>query len=150
MGYPVAVIISDVHYNLTNLELADKAMRLAINKANVLEVPLIVAGDLHDTKANLRGECVNAMIETFGIYSRGVQIIIISGNHDRINEKSEIHSLNFLKAYQLVIDKPTKILGLHLIPYQSDIDDLKRYINKIDTGSIIVMHQGLVGSNMGD
>jgi hypothetical protein len=43
--YPIAVIISDVHYNINTLEVADKAMRMAINRANILNIPLIVAGD---------------------------------------------------------------------------------------------------------
>ena len=62
MKIPTAVLISDVHYSLQTLPLADKVMRMAIDKANSLGVPLIVAGDLHDTKANMRAECVNAMI----------------------------------------------------------------------------------------
>ena len=62
---PVAILISDVHYNINTLKLADAAMQMAIDEANKLSVPLIVAGDLHDTKANLRGECVNAMLSTF-------------------------------------------------------------------------------------
>ena len=40
MKKPVAVIISDVHYSLKTLELADAAMRLAIAKANNLDVPV--------------------------------------------------------------------------------------------------------------
>lgn len=62
---PEAVLISDIHYNIQTLPLADAAVNMAITKANQLGVPLIVCGDLHDTKANLRGECVNAMLETF-------------------------------------------------------------------------------------
>ena len=80
MSKPIAVLISDVHYNLTTLPLADAAMRQAIAEANSLGVPLIVAGDLHDTKANLRGECVNAMIEAFAMLDHGCYIL--RGNHD--------------------------------------------------------------------
>ena len=63
--HPIAVLISDVHYNLQNLKVADAAMNLAIDKALDLGIDLIVAGDLHDTKANLRGECVSVMRKTF-------------------------------------------------------------------------------------
>src|SRR5579862_1378127 len=110
-GYTVkslAVLVSDVHYNVHTLKLADAAMRMAIVKANKLEVPLIVAGDLHDTKANLRGECVNAMIETFKQCNKPPYIIV--GNHDRINEKSHEHSLNFLAPYCHIVDSPNNLL----------------------------------------
>src|ERR1700722_9570126 len=93
---PIAVLISDVHYNLQTLPLADAAMRQAVFKANTLDVPLIVAGDLHDTKANLRGECIKAMLNTLSLTKHRAHILI--GNHDKINEKSPLteNSLHFL------------------------------------------------------
>jgi len=150
MSKPIAVIISDVHYNLQTLELADAAMRLAIAKANQLQVPLIVAGDLHDTKANMRGECIEAMINTFCILK--VSCFILRGNHDQINEKSNKHSLNFLDLIEnvTVIDHFTQHIGLSFIPYQHDLEMFKFYLDQIDKGSTIIMHQGVKGSNAGD
>ncbi len=147
---PVAVIISDVHYSLANLKFADAAMRQAISKANDLRVPLIVSGDLHDSKANLRGECVNAMIETFKLCNSPPYIII--GNHDKINEKSDDHALNFLSAYAMIVDKPVYQHKLGwLIPYYHDVEALRAFIKGIQTGmKQLIMHQGIIGSNMGD
>jgi DNA repair exonuclease SbcCD nuclease subunit len=154
MSKPIAVLCSDVHYSLPTLELADKSMRMAIDKSKTLGVPLIVAGDLHDTKANMRGECVNAMIETFGNYARyyvkGAQVIVLIGNHDKINEKSQAHSLNFLKEVQLVIDYPMKVLGLYLIPYHHNPDELRAYLKTIPPKSTLIMHQGLTSSISGE
>lgn len=153
MTRPVAVLISDVHYSLSMLKLADAAMRMAIAKANELKVILIVAGDLHDTKANLRGECVNAMVEAFK--TGEVPIYLIIGNHDKINEKSEEHSLNFLSPYATIVNKPIALSNgygwgeLHLIPYQHDTAALRIYLKTIPR-STIVMHQGIEGSDMGD
>jgi DNA repair exonuclease SbcCD nuclease subunit len=167
---PIAVLISDVHYNLNTLEFADKAMRLAIQKANDLNVPLIVAGDLHDTKANLRGECILAMIKTFDtLYTN---CYILRGNHDAINEKSKETGLDFLNRQEItgrysgdtfvsgreIITTPSYFnkLGavmdnsVHLIPYHHDINELKKYLSKIDYKSCVIMHQGLMNSNMGD
>lgn len=142
---PIAVLISDVHYNLQNLKLADAAMRQAITKANSLEVPLIVAGDLHDTKANLRGECVNAMIETFKLCDTKPYILI--GNHDKINEKSEWHSLDFLRPYSYVIDAPGKYRDWTLISYQSDAT---LWQAQAAGSEKIICHQGLLGGYLGD
>ena len=164
---PVAVLISDVHYNLQTLSLADAAMRHAISAANALCVPLVVAGDLHDTKANLRGECVNAMLETFEALRHPA--FILRGNHDSINERLIEHSLTFLNAesknddeepvgLRVVVPKPWFYNGLgpingksvHLIPYHHDPDELRKYLKKVDKGSAVIMHQGLSGSNMGE
>src|SRR6266404_2231645 len=150
---PVCVLISDVHYSVPTLELADASLRMAINKANELHVPLIIAGDLHDTKANMRGECVNALLETFS--TAKVLIHLIIGNHDKINEKSVEHSLNFLASSKVnIIEKPTYIYTaisetrtVCLLPYYSDVEALRSDLKKIKPGSILIMHQGVSGSN---
>jgi len=148
---PIAVLISDVHYNLQTLELADKAMRMALEKADQLRVPLIVAGDLHDTKAAMRAECVNAMLRTFSavVYWRP---IILVGNHDKINEKSTEHSLKFLENDHTDVrgDPFEWADGIHLVPYQHDLVFLKTYLRDICPGSVVIMHQGLQGSDSGD
>jgi len=149
MSKPLAVLISDVHYNIHTIPLADAALRQAISKANKLQVPLIVAGDLHDTKANLRGECINAMLFTFS-HLKG-QAYILIGNHDRINEKSPDHSLNFLRGDHVsIIDIATPMEGLSLIPYHNDPDELRRYLEAVPKDMITIMHQGITGSNMGE
>ena len=164
MKKPIAVLTSDVHYSLPNLKLADAAMRMAIAKANELDVPLIVAGDLHDTKANLRGECVNAILETLKPNRRS-PIIILRGNHDAINEKSTEHSLNFLEydydtiEVRHVVTKPENmadIMGvwsphyIYLIPYYHDANELRAYLKTVPKGSTLIMHQGLQSSNAGE
>lgn len=159
MNKPIAILISDIHYNIHTLPLADAAMRLAIAKANELQVPLIVAGDLHDTKANMRAECVNAMLETFALLK--ADCFILRGNHDQINEKSEEHSLNFLiqkgiwsqyssqgKISRQVVDKP-RLWGTsntYLIPYHHDPVELQSYLKTLSKGSTLIMHQGVQGS----
>lgn len=160
MPNPIAVLISDVHYNVHTLKLADEAMNMAVRISNDLKVPLIVAGDLHDTKANLRGECVNAMIETFKKCLTPARILV--GNHDRLNEKAPEHSLNFLNAYAHIIDQATIYLPfqrypfntvnrhLCLIPYYHDAEELRAYLSHIPKSSLLIMHQGLTTSNSGD
>lgn len=144
---PIAVLISDVHYNINTLPLADAAMRQAITSANSLRVPLIVAGDLHDTKANLRGECIAAMLETFSLLRDKAYIIV--GNHDRINEKAPAHSLEFLRSYE-IIDKPFFNPQLTMLPYFHSPDELRECLKQVPDGCTIIMHQGLESSNAGD
>lgn len=155
---PIAVLISDVHYNLQTLEVADKAMNLAIDRANELDLPLIVCGDLHDTKANMRAECVNAMINTFDRLRMKATIIV--GNHCKVSEKSKEHSLNFLREHvNFIVNEPRKFsveldsgeydLGYH-IPYYHDANELRAYLKTLPKGSQLIMHQGLTSSNSGD
>lgn len=148
MSKPVAVLISDVHYSLPTLNEADIAMQLAISKANELDVVLIVAGDLHDTKANLRAECVNRMLYTFSFAK--YRPIVLIGNHDRINEKSFGHSLEFLdNCAHLVSLTSYHMAGIGLFSYGSDANRLVRRIK--DSGKkTFIMHQGIEGSYSGD
>lgn len=146
----IAVIINDIHYNINTLEIADKVTRMAVDKANELGLPLIIAGDAHDTKANMRAECVNAMIETFKTYKvKGTRPAILRGNHDQINEKSVEHSLNFLEPMCWVIDKVSQVGASFAIPYQHDPDECRRILSQIPKNCILIMHQGLNSSNSG-
>ncbi len=157
MSKPLAVLISDIHVGLPTLEISLQALIQAIFKSNDLQVPLIVAGDLHDTKANMRGECVNAMIDAF---RRVTNCYVLRGNHDQINEKSKDHSLNFLHHIDdynsvSVIDGSVEVLLdydkiVYLIPYHHDVEELRAYLKTIPKGSTIIMHQGLNGSNSGE
>lgn len=149
MSSPVAVLIADVHYSMTTLPLAEAAMRQAIAKANDLGIPLIVAGDLHETKANLRGECVKAMLETFELCDERPYVII--GNHCRINERSKEHSLNFLKHACNVTNHPVFVreVGSWLIPYYSDPSELRTILEYIEKPARLIMHQGVTDTNSG-
>lgn len=126
---------------------------MAIDKANILNVPLIVAGDLHDTKANLRGECVLAMIDTFNLCHKKPYIII--GNHCRLNEKDVKHSLTFLAPYAHIVDIEASTslddkTKQYLIAYHHDTGQLQKHLETIPKGSIVICHQGVHGSNSGE
>lgn len=144
-----AVLISDIHMNLANFECASSVLKQALNAAEKQKIPLVIAGDLHDTKAQMRGECVNALIRIFE--APQVPVYCIPGNHDRINEKSDAHSLNFLKPFITLQDAPgyVEALDMYLIPYQHDGEALKAILGGIPTGSTVICHQGVLGADMG-
>lgn len=151
----IAVIINDIHYNINTLEIADKVTRMAVDKANELDIPLIIAGDLHDTKANMRAECVNRMLETLELVRMEAHVIV--GNHDKINEKSKDNSLDFLKSVARIVDEPQaftieleKSYGpIYYIPYHDNPEELRTYLKLIPKDRILIMHQGLNSSNSG-
>jgi hypothetical protein len=147
---PKAVISGDIHYNLKNLELADKSTRMAIETANKLGVPFIANGDTQDQKALLRAECVNSMIETFKTAS--VKPYVNIGNHCKISSKGIDHALNFLKPYANVIDTPQYVqeLEAYIVPYFDNIDELRSYLKTVHKGSLLIMHQGLKSAASGE
>lgn len=150
MSKALAVCIGDVHYSLSTLALADNAMRQAIARANELNVPLVANGDIHDSKANLRGECVNAMLETFKLCK--VKPYVNIGNHSRINAKSKEHSLNFLAPYAKIVDEYmwAEDIDSFIISYQDDPNRLKQILKNVLPGTKVFLHQGVKGSDMGE
>jgi len=154
MSKPLAVLISDVHYRVDTLELADYAFRRAIDKAQELGVPLIDLGDITDEKAILPGKVVNRLVETMCYaMTKNVEVILLVGNHSLLNEKSKEHALNFLRPFCVVVDKPQfceSIEGVYLIPYQTDSSEIERIISKVPIGNILLMHQGIRGAFLGD
>lgn len=148
MSNPKAVVISDIHFSLPNLELASTALELAITRSNELKVPLVIAGDLNDTKAIIRAEVANRLIKLLGEAKQDVFILV--GNHDLINEKGIDNSLNFLGSYAHIMSFPIQYRGMWFIPYQSSAEKLKQLLPSITKGSILIMHQGFLGAAMGD
>lgn len=150
MPKAILIIAGDIHYSLKNLELADIGTRMAIAKANELNVPFLANGDTSDTKALLRAECVNAMIETFK--TAKIKPYLNVGNHCRLSEKAVPHSLNFLAPYAKIIDVAEYIpeLKSHIIAYHSDVTQLRNLLTTIPKNSRVILHQGLLGSNMGE
>lgn len=153
---PIAVLISDVHYNINTLEVANTALKQAVDKTWELDLPLVICGDLHDTKANIRGECIKAMMETLS--QCRYHPIILRGNHDSINEKSNEHSLEFLRESCFIVSLGLKQYTSNLdeeiklgwfIPYQHDPDVFRQLINLVPKDSIVFMHQGVQNTNSG-
>lgn len=150
---PLFVAISDVHYSLSTLELADKAFRAAIDKADELGVPLIDLGDITNDKAIIRGEVMNCLIDTMKYARRkGVEVFCIIGNHSLLNEKGKEHGLQFLAPYVHIIDYTTHLpeLGVYCIPYQNNWEHFVDAVSYAPKGALILAHQGFNGAAMGD
>lgn len=148
---PLAVVISDVHYTLNTLELADTAFRAAIDKAAELGVPLIDCGDITNDKAVLRAEIVNRLIDTMQYaFRKRVDVFCLVGNHSLLNEKGKEHALHFLYGHCNIVDIPIELSGLKLIPYQNNSKDFLDAIKQFPKGSIVFAHQGTIGGQLGD
>lgn len=154
MSKQIAVVISDIHFSIGTLKLATTALRNALSEARALELPLIIAGDLSDTKAVIRAEVANSIIDLLQQY-KDVEIVILPGNHDLINQHGIEHSLNFLKPYAKVIDEPREYListdpelWVGLIPYQPTVQQFKSAVKRVNC-TFIIAHQGIQTASMG-
>lgn len=154
MTKAIAILISDCHYSLSTLELADTAFRAAIDKADELGVPLIDCGDLTNDKAIIRAEVANRLIKTMEYAnSKNVLVYLLVGNHSLVNEKGSEHALNFLAPYASIVSSTVGIdsLNLFLIPYQNSQEGVTKALEDIPRHyPTIVMHQGVLGAFMGD
>lgn len=146
---PIAVLISDIHFTVPTLELASTSLYAAFDKAEELGVPLVIAGDTLDSKAIIRGECMNRLIDIFGKYTFSVNSFILIGNHDLINEKGSDHTLRFLEGLTTIINTPTYVAEIDsfLIPYMHNPSALDVIFGA--ECSRIIMHQGVQTANMG-
>lgn len=148
MSKPLAVLISDIHFSISTLPIASAALQCALNKAEELHIPLVIAGDLNDTKAIIRAEVANEIIRI--LKGAKVKVYILVGNHDLVNEKAQDHGLNYLRPYAQIIDEFIQDGYLNFIPYQTNPLIIKDIIANVTSGSILIMHQGFLGANLGD
>lgn len=147
---PVLCITGDIHFNLQTLELASSSLRQLLAKARELNIPAVINGDLNDTKAIVRAEVANRLIEILEPEDP-TRVFINTGNHDLINQKATASSLNFLRPYAQVIGVPTYVDAIKswIVPYFSENADLQTFLNAVPDGSRLIVHQGLIGADMG-
>lgn len=154
MSRTLFVAISDVHICLKHLEVSLQVLRTSLEHARSKDVPLVIAGDLNDTKAVMRSEWVKALIQLFKEFA-DVRIHVLVGNHDLNNKNSSSHSLEFLQLLENVKlhDQPTSVsfMGVEfdLIPYMVHKEDFLEAINGSSVSKVIC-HQGFMGAFMGD
>ncbi len=159
MSSPVAVIIGDIHFTPATLELAATSLRQALREAERLGVPLVINGDTLDSKAIIRAECANSLINT--LCSRtfvpgnrnpfSTEVYVNTGNHDLISEKGKTIAIGFLSPYANVISSPAYIdtIQSYIVPYMNSSEELQKFLNSIEKGSRLIIHQGVMSANMG-
>ena len=149
--------ITDVHISIKNLSVSIEVLREALQLARDRKVPLLISGDLNDTKAVMRSEWVKALLDLFDEF-KDVTIIVLTGNHDLDNKNSSSNSLEFLRNNSNVIliakARAIKINDVewYAIPYQPTTDQFRAELNEARRLGIkkLIAHQGVLGAHMGD
>lgn len=114
-----------------------------INKINELfdifeEIsnPVIILGDLLDTKSVVRSECLNLYYRR--LKSSILNYIILVGNHDFHNLQCEDHSLQVLKELPnvTIVDKPTLCYDMLFLPYNHDPKTIKKWLKDTEAKTV--------------
>jgi len=157
MFKPIFTAISDVHVKLSTQKVSIQVLKIAADKSRELGVPCVINGDLNDTKALLRSECVKALIDFFSNYP-DVQFYVNVGNHDLNNKNSDDNSLEFLglMSHVFICSEPTIInFGLEffmMIPYMKTNEEFYKAADLARSKGIkkLFTHQGYLSAFMGD
>lgn len=163
-------IISDIHLNLWSLgatknnfgyntRLWDQwgVLEEFINYCSDYHIKDVVfCGDLFHTHSNIPVQALNAAHSFFsGLHNMGVDVTAICGNHDYEGTSKKIHSLQWLMPIaRVAYDKPRHWwrddLCMWAVPYTEDKDLLKKTLGEVDPGSIVFLHQGVFGQDVGN
>lgn len=150
----IAVLISDIHFSVSTLELASASLRQALVKAHSLGVEVIIAGDLLDSKAIIRAECANRLLEILKPRYYIPKVTIITGNHDLLNEKGPETALSFLAEYCTIISRHNIIVSRDkerlLLPYINEPLRIPQLLEEnLKPGGLLICHQGVQTAYMG-
>lgn len=151
---PVAVITGDMHFTPATLELATQAFNVAVACAKTHGVPLILNGDTLDTKSIIRAEVANRLLRLLEKAKKeGVSVIINTGNHDLLNERSLEPAINFLSPLAHVVSgDPHRLHRVGtIIPYQPDKERLLSILGaeRLADSRLLIVHQGVQTAFMG-
>lgn len=145
-------IWGDPHAKPDNLE---KLAQL-FDWAEQLGNPVLILGDLLDTKEVVRGSCLNFCLERMARSRLKFRILV--GNHDWFNLECQDHSLRALAllpnvevvAEPQVLDFGSGVSGL-CVPYIHHADAFLQVIQGCPPGvPLLVMHQGVTGFDYGN
>ena len=143
------LLIGDMHLKISNFQLA-KDFLSWLNKTIEDQKPDIIVnlGDCFDSHAVVRSEIMTEFYSHIKYSLRHAsKYYYIVGNHDCARPNSlQYHALKGMQDIDnfIVIDKPTDIDNMTLVPY---IYDFKEF--PLDTKEVCIAHQTFIGADYG-
>lgn len=135
---PKITVLGDLHAKHDNL---DKLSEL-FGFTEQLGQPVIILGDLLDTKELIRGKCLNFYINTFS--KSKLQYDIVVGNHDLFSLESEEHALQALSLLPnvRVHDKPhyNSEFNIQFLPYCKKLLIVRDWLEQTPRSRIVCGH----------
>lgn len=118
---------------------------------------LVCLGDFYHVRYKIDVYLQNEVVKFFNILKNiGIQVILLPGNHDQINEQGENALAVFDELSNVaVINTPVINDYGHWVPYRKNINEILDFLkycyrnpNKISSKKIIYMHHGIQGAKM--
>jgi len=141
------LIIGDIHCRPDNLNKVNELFNIIESK----QLPVILLGDVLDTKEVIRGKCLNLIYNR--LKSSKLKYNILVGNHCWFNNEQSDHSLRVLNSLPnvRVIDTPTFLynnMNVILVPYYRNP---AKFLHSITFSSIefVIGHQGVKEFTLG-
>jgi len=108
---------------------------------------IVFTGDFFHTHSSIRSEVLWAAHNFLSALKReGIKSTFIIGNHDYSDKEGDLHSIDFLKEFGDVVDKPGRYGDLFwAMSYTEDQKKLMKFLDESPVNSIVLMHQGLNG-----
>jgi hypothetical protein len=138
-------VVGDPHAVNNNLEQIGTLFDILEGIGN----PVIILGDLFDTKEIIRGKIFNYVCQRLS--SSKLKFVILVGNHDWFNLDCADHSLKALKLFDnvTVVDQPLKMGKVGFLPYYEDLARFKKDAKALGVKRLFI-HQGVVGFDYGN
>lgn len=142
----IYTVVGDIHAKPNNLALVDKLLEKVENMGN----PVILLGDVFDTKEVIRGNCLN-LVFTHLRYS-DLEWTILVGNHDWFDDSCESHSLEVISILPnvTVIGEHQRVGNISLVPYERNLEKLRDVLADIPDGSTVFGHFDTIGFDYGN
>ena len=150
------LIVGDPHIKISNLKEATKLVDFIVENAKKHDPKfLIILGDLFHTHSIKRLEVENFWIEAFQklIPLTPHRLIVLVGNHDIPGSNETMGKINALKVFGEqdidIIDKPTGINNIALIPYMRDKQNIIKESKRLyDSGctKLLITHNTFTGA----
>lgn len=143
-------VLGDPHLKPENIDKIQTLFDIAEELGN----PVLILGDLLDTKEVVRSRCLNLVYDR--LKRSRLQFTILVGNHDWHNLQCEDHSLRILSELPntRIVDRPTRLkMGAHsalLMPYYHDVAQFEAVLDSEEPCELLVMHQGVSGFDYGN
>lgn len=142
------IIFSDLHLHERTSEVVFNEVFPGLKNAvlNQVDKLLVCLGDFYHLRYKVDVDIQNKVFDYFhDLNDCGIEVILLVGNHDQINEKGD----NALKPFSElsnveVIEQPCVYKNFIWLPYRKNKQILLDYLSKIPSG-IVFVHHGIQG-----
>lgn len=143
------IIFSDLHLNEKTADIVFKEVFPGLKQAvlNDKDNLLVCLGDFYHLRYKIDVEIQNNVFDYFNdLKMNNIDVILLVGNHDQINEKGD-HALKPFSELSnvTVIENPCIYMNYIWLPYRKDKQILIDFLNLAPNSDVVFIHHGIQG-----